>query len=148
MQFGWINAFGAGVVAFILLPNILYAIKYKGEKNLCTNKFMNVLEQIGRYGCIIFMWLPLFVWKFGFRSVSEMLIYVLGNAGLIIAYFTVFALYFKEKTPARAVTLAVLPVCIFLLSGVMLRHPLLAGFAVLFAVGHIYVTVKNFKEKE
>lgn len=33
--------------------------------------------------------------------------------------------------------------CIFLMSGLMLRHWLLTGFAVLFAVGHIYVTEKN-----
>ena len=39
--------------------------------------------------------------------------------------------------------LAVLPACMFLLSGVLLRHWLLAGFAVVFAVGHIFVTKKN-----
>ena len=39
--------------------------------------------------------------------------------------------------------LAVLPSCIFLLSGILLRHWLLVGFAVLFAIGHIYVTLKN-----
>ena len=39
--------------------------------------------------------------------------------------------------------LAVLPACLFLLSGLTLRHWLLVGFAALFAVGHIYVTKKN-----
>lgn len=40
---------------------------------------MNLIEQIGRYACIIFMWLPLLVWKFGFAIVSELLIYLAGN---------------------------------------------------------------------
>ena len=35
MEFGWINLFGAIIVAIILIPNIIYAIKNKDEKNLC-----------------------------------------------------------------------------------------------------------------
>ncbi|MGI6742447.1 MAG: hypothetical protein ACOX4O_02175 [Eubacteriales bacterium] len=145
MEFGWINLFGAVIVVIILIPNIIYAIKNKGEKNLCTNKAMNIIEQIGRYACIILMWLPLFVWKFGFAHVFEMLLYFIGNGALLFVYLFVFALYFGKKTKGRAIILAVLPACIFLLSGLLLRHLLLAGFAILFAIGHIYVTVHNFK---
>lgn len=145
MEFGWINLFGAVIVVIILIPNIIYAIKNKGEKNLCTNKTMNIIEQIGRYACIILMWLPLFVWKFGFASVAEMLLYFIGNGTLLFVYLFVFALYFRKKTKGRAIILAVLPACIFLLNGLLLRHWLLAGFAILFAIGHIYVTKKNLE---
>lgn len=143
MKFGFINLCGAIAVAVMLIPNIVYALKYRDEKNLCTNKAMNVAEQIGRFGCIILMWLPLLVWKFGFASVPEALVYFAGNASLLIAYLAVFGVYFRKKTKGRAIALAVLPACIFLLSGLTLRHWLLVGFAALFAVGHIYVTVKN-----
>ena len=143
MEFGWINLFGAIIVAIILIPNIIYAIKNKDEKNLCKNKAMNIIEQTGRYACIILMWLPLFVRKFGFASVFEMLLYFIGNGALLFVYLFVFALYFGKKTNGRAMILAVLPACIFLLSGLLLRHWLLAGFAILFAIGHIYVTKKN-----
>ena len=143
MEFGWINVFGAVIVVLMLIPNIVYAIQNKGEKNLCTNRFMNVVEQIGRYACIVLMWLPLFVWKFGFASVLEMVLYMACNGMLLAAYWIAFADYMKRKTARLALVLAVLPVCIFLLSGILLRHWLLAGFAVLFAVGHIYVTYKN-----
>jgi hypothetical protein len=74
MEFGWINVFGAVIVVLLLIPNIVYAIKNKGEKNLCANRFMNVVEQIGRYACIVLMWLPLLVWKFGFASVLDMML--------------------------------------------------------------------------
>ena len=59
------------------------------------------------------------------------------------AYLIVFALYLRKKTAGRAMVLAILPACIFLLSGLLLRHWLLVGFALLFAVAHIYVTKKN-----
>ena len=79
MEFGWINVFGAVIVVLMLIPNIVYAIKNKGEKNLCTNRFMNVVEQVGRYACIVLMWLPLLVWKFGFASVLDMMLYMACN---------------------------------------------------------------------
>ena len=146
MEFGWINVFGAVIVILILIPNIIWALKNKGEKNLCTNKIMNLIEQIGRYGCIILMWLPVYVWKFGFPSVFEMILFIVGNGLLISVYWIVFAVYMKKKNAKLALTLAVLPACIFLLSGILLRHWLLVGSAVLFAVGHIFVTYKNAEQ--
>lgn len=143
MEFGWINIFGAGFVILLLIPNILYAIRNKGEKNLCTNQTMNRMEQVGRYACIILMWLPLLVWKFGFNSLFEMFLYLIGNSLMLVAYWIVFAMYLKEKTRRRALSLAALPACIFLLSGLLLRHWLLVGLSILFAIGHIYVTKKN-----
>ena len=143
MVFGWINVFGAAVVVLMLIPNIVCAIRNRDEKNLCTDRFMNVIEQIGRYACIVLMWLPLLRWKFGFAGVSEMLVYLAGNGALLIAYWIVFFLHMRKKSRATALTLAILPSCIFLLSGILLRHWLLVGFAVLFAIGHIYVTLKN-----
>ena len=148
MKFGWINVFGAVVVVLMLIPNIVYAIKNKDEKNLCTNRLMNVLEQIGRYACIVLMWLPLLVWKFGFQSAFEMLLYLFGNGALLLAYWIVFFRHMRKRSAAKALTLAVLPSCIFLMSGILLRHWLLTGFAVLFATGHIYVTLKNAQAQQ
>ena len=143
MEFGWINVFGAVIVVLMLIPNIVYAIKNKGEQNLCTNRFMNVVEQVGRYACIALMCLPLLVWKFGFASVLDMMLYMACNGLLLAAYWITFAFYMKRRSVRLALVLAVLPACIFLLSGILLQHWLLAGFAVVFAIGHIYVTYKN-----
>ena len=143
MKFGWINLFGAVIVIIMLMPNIIYAVRNKNQKNLCKNKFMNLIEQVGRYACIVLMWLPLLVWEFGFAGVTEMIIYLAGNGIMLAVYITVFIFYLNKKTGKRAMILAVLPACIFLLSGILLRHWLLVGFAVVFAVGHCYVTKKN-----
>ena len=98
MEFGWINVFGAIIVILMLIPNIVYAIKNKDETNLCTNRFMNIIEQVGRYACIVFMWLPLIVWKFGFASVFEMVLYLACNGTLLAAYWISFAVYMKHRT--------------------------------------------------
>lgn len=148
MGFGWINGVGAAIVILMLIPNIVYAIKNKDEKNLCKNKFMNIIEQTGRYACIVLMWLPLLVWEFGFASAFEAVLYLAGNGTLLLAYWIAFAVYFKRKTVALSLTLAVIPACIFLLSGILLRHWLLIGFAALFAVGHIFVTYDNARQNE
>ena len=148
MKFGWINIFGAVVVVLMLIPNIVYAIRYRDEKNLCTNRLMNLIEQVGRYACIVLMWLPLLVWKFGFQSVFEMLLYLFGNGALLLAYWIVFFRHMRKRSAAKALTLAVLPSCIFLMSGILLRHWLLVGFAVLFATGHIFVTLKNAQAQQ
>ena len=143
MSFGWINVFGAIIVVLMLVPNVVYALKNRGEENRCTNRWMNLLEQIGRYGCIAFMWFPLLVGKFSFRSVPEMTLYLGGNGALLAVYWFVYARYLRERTRRRALTLAVVPACIFLMSGLLLRHWLLVIFALFFAVGHIYVTTQN-----
>ena len=116
MEFGWINLFGGIFVILMLIPNIVYAVKNKDEKNLCTNKFMNIIEQIGRYACIVLMWFPLLVWKFGFSTSTEMVIYMLSNALLLIAYWILFAIYMKKKNMGLALSLAIIPSCIFLFS--------------------------------
>ena len=143
MSFGWINVFGAIIVVLMLVPNVVYALKNRGEENRCTNRWMNLLEQIGRYGCIAFMWFPLLVGKFSFRSVPEMTLYLGGIGALLAVYWFVYARYLRERTRRRALTLAVVPACIFLMSGLLLRHWLLVVFALFFAVGHIYVTTQN-----
>ena len=76
-------------------------------------------------------------------SKTDLSRYLAGNGVFLAAYWIVFARYFKEKNAKRALILAILPSFIFFMSGLLLRHWLLTGFAVLFAVGHIYVTEKN-----
>ena len=147
MEFGWINGIGALIVILMLVPNIVYAIKNKDEKNLCTNRFMNIIEQIGRYACVVLMWFPLLVWIFDFVGNVEMVLYLAGNGILLASYWIAFGIYMKRTTRGLALALAIIPTCMFLISGILLRHWLLVGFAVVFAVGHIYVTLKNIDKR-
>ena len=141
--FGWLNLFGLILVVLLLIPNIIYAVKTKNQPNRCTNKVMNVLEQVGRYGCMFFMVFPIGIAEMGFPSVGAFLVYVFGNAVLLIAYWAIWMLYFHKQTDWEQIALAVLPTCLFLLSGITMRHDLLILFGIIFGIGHIYVTSRN-----
>jgi len=139
----WLNIFGLIQVVLILIPNIIYALKFKNQKNACTNKAMNMIEQIGRYSCMIFMVINVGLTEFGFGRIGQFLIYFLGNIVLLLAYWLIWVLYFIKQTPWKSMALAIIPVCIFLICGIALQHWLLVISAVIFGVGHIYVTVQN-----
>lgn len=68
------------------------------------------------------------------------------NGALLLAYLVVWTFCFKRKSLKKAIVLAILPACIFLLSGLLLRHWLLVAFAVLFGIGHISITEINHQE--
>ena len=138
-----INIFGLIIVILILVPNIIYAIKVKDPENKCQNKFMNILEQIGRYGCMFLMAFNIGIAEFGFKSVGMILTYLFGNGILLISYWVIWALYFKRPVYWEQIALAVIPTIIFLLSGITMLHILLIIFGIIFGVGHIYVTHQN-----
>lgn len=142
---GWINIFGLCIVIGILIPNIIYAIKFRNIENKCTNKAMNIAEQIGRYGCMLLLILNIGKEEFSFFAVMAFLVYLIGNAVLVFGYWVVWVLYFLKQSRWKSMALAIIPTFIFLLSGITLQHILLIIAAVIFGVGHIYVTWQNVK---
>ena len=68
MGISWLNIWGLIIVALLLIPNIIYAVKQKNRENKCTNKCMNILEQIGRYGSMFLMVFNIGLAEFGFSS--------------------------------------------------------------------------------
>jgi len=147
MQFGWINLIGALIVISMMIPNLIYARKRTFENSAAIPKWIVISEQIGRYASLVLMVLPLGVWKFRFPSVFALLCYLLLNGILLTCYLLVWRCYFKKETRCRAIILAILPVGIFLISGICLRHRLLVFASILFAVGHITVTCWNHSDQ-
>ena len=48
----WFNVFGLIFIVVIMIPNIVFAIKCKdGFDNKGNNKYVEVMEQVGRFGC-------------------------------------------------------------------------------------------------
>lgn len=140
MEFNPINIFGGVIVALMLIPNIVYAVRFRGAENKCTSRVLNALEQVGRYASMALMVLPLGVWEFGFASVAGMLVYLLGNGALLLSYYILWAVWFRRQSAGVSMALAVVPTLILLLSAFALRHWLLAVAAAAFGVGHIGVT--------
>lgn len=141
MFFSIFHLFCAGTVVLLLIPNLIYALRHKGGGISCGNRAINILEQIGRFGCMIFMVVPLGVkgGGLGFYSVETFMIWAAGTALLLLAYYVCWALFAWRPGRRLALALAMLPCGIFLLSAVLLRHWVLALFAGLFTGTHLYI---------
>lgn len=147
-KLGWgpVNEFNLIIIALILLPNIIYAIKFRGIKNQCKNKSINIIEQITRYLAMLFMLISDNEDGFGFLSPASFILYAFGNAILLLAYWFTWIFYFKKTNFSRSIALAVIPTLIFLLCGITLNNILLIISSVIFGMAHIYVTYQNAKE--
>lgn len=140
----WFNGYGLVFMAVILIPNIVFAVRCKdGFDNAWKNKCVEVLEQIGRFGCFIFMVFNIPGMWFGFWFRGALVTYVVVDAVLLAAYCLIWIVCFRRSSVFRALALSVIPSALFLFSGVMLRSVLLLVAAVLFAPCHILLSYKN-----
>lgn len=142
----WLNIFGLLFIIIIMIPNIIYAMKCKdGFANKWQNKTVELMEQIGRFGCFGFMIINIPGTWFGWWSDEAFAVYLLINTLLVLAYCIIWIICFKKNTVFRALALSVLPSIVFLFSGIMSRSVLLIISAVIFAPCHISISYKNAK---
>ena len=142
----WINIFGLVFIAIIMIPNIVFAIKCKdGFENKWNNKSVEIVEQIGRFGCFGFMVINFPGTWFGWWSDNAFSIYLIVNMVLIILYCGIWMICFRKNTVFRALALSIIPSVIFLFSGIMSRSILLIITSLLFAPAHILISYKNAK---
>lgn len=141
MIFSIFNLFCAGIVVLLLIPNLIYALRHRGGGISSSNRAINLLEQIGRFGCMIFMVVPLGVkgGGLGFYSVEGLIIWGVGIMLLLLAYYACWAFFAWRPGRRLALALAVIPCGVFLLSAVLLRHWVLAVFAGIFTGTHLYI---------
>ncbi len=140
----WFNYYGLAIVAIILIPNFVYAIKHKESfKNYYSNKFIEVLEQVGRYGCIALMIFNIPYTYFNFWFGSSLIIYLTVNGVLLIAYLVSWIVLWNSNGKVKALLLSVLPSAIFIFSGVILASIPLIVFSVIFTVNHLVLSCKN-----
>lgn len=141
---GQINIFGLVFMIIIMIPNVIFALKCKdGFENRWENKAVEVLEQIGRYGCFAFMVINIPKTWFGWASDEAFALYLIVDAVLVTAYCVIWAVCFKKNSVFRALSLSIIPSVIFLFSGIMSRSVLLMISAVIFAPCHILISYKN-----
>ena len=122
---GWINVFGLFFVLIIMIPNIVFAIKCKdGFENKWSNKLVEIIEQIGRFGCLGFMMINIPGTWFGWWSDEALAIYLITDTLLVIIYCAIWIVCFRKNSVFRALTLSIIP-------------------SVLFAPSHILISYKN-----
>lgn len=139
----WFNYYGLVIMAIIMVPNIIYAVKNKNNSNSgYNNKAVVILEQIGRYGCFVLMIFNIPYTYFNFWFDYGLIVYLSVNGGLCLLYLIFWAICWKRQDTLKALSLSVLPSCIFLFSGVVLANIPLIIFAVIFSVNHILISYK------
>ncbi len=142
----WFNIYGLIFVAVIMIPNIIFAVKCKdGFENKWKNKPVEIIEQIGRFGCFGFMIINIPGTCFGWRSDEAFAVYLIVDVILVAIYCAVWIVCFKKSGIFRALALSIIPSVLFLFSGIMSRSILLIISSALFAPSHILISNKNAK---
>ena len=142
----WINIFGTAFIVIIMVPNIIYALKCRESfENKWNNKGVEIVEQIGRFGCFGFMVINIPGTWFGWWSDEAFAIYLIANSVLIILYCAIWIICFRKNTIFKAMALSIIPSIIFIFSGIMIRSVLLIVASLLFAPAHILISYKNVK---
>ena len=139
--------YGLVIVLIMLVPNVVFALFNRdGFENPWRNKTVEILEQIGRFGCMIFMFIV--IPEISFPSDESFALYIIVNMSLLLLYCLLWIVFFKRNNMARAVSLSVIPSVIFLFSGIISGNIPLIIAAVIFSPCHILISVKNVTEKE
>lgn len=141
----YFNLYGIPVIAIILIPNIIFAIIDKEEKTdtMPLNRGLKAFEQIGRITVIFFMICSFGIIGDGFLSQYMRNFWIITTAFLLVLYIVCFVFYYRSRAHALAMALAIVPSVIFILTGLLEQDPPLLMFAIIFAIGHIYVTSKT-----
>jgi hypothetical protein len=144
---GWFNIFGLVFIVVIMIPNIVFAIKCKEAfENKWSNKVVELLEQIGRFGCFGFMIFNVPGTWFGWWSDEAFAIYLIVDSLLIVLYCIIWVICWKKNNVFRALALSIIPAVVFMFSAVMSRSILLIIASMLFAPTHIMISYKNVKD--
>ena len=148
----YLNFFGLILMILIMIPNIIYAIKYKGDFGKLPQtklwKILEVFEQIGRYVCFACMIFNIPGTCFGFASGYLFSTYLIVDFVLVFAYCIIWIFWFRKNNLFRAVALSVLPSFVFFFSGILSRSLLLTFSALIFAPCHIAISVKGCNIKK
>lgn len=145
----WFNFIGLIFVAVILIPNIIFAAKNKdGFQNFYQNKFVEIFEQIGRFGCFITMFFTPPFLNLGFKINEAKTAYIITGAVLVALYCLGWIVFGKENSVRKSLALSIIPSVLFLESGLLsLNFPLII-LSLIFAPCHIIISYKNAKATE
>lgn len=140
----WFNIYGFAAILLIMVPNVLFAVKNKdGFANKPCAKYVEVIEQIGRFGCFGFMIFNIPYTYFGWWFNGAFTVYIVALFGFTAVYCAIWAVFFKKNCLFRALALSIIPSVIFIFCGITILSVPLIIAAVLFAPSHIYISYIN-----
>ena len=129
-----------------MIRNVVFATRSKDEfANNYRNKTVELVEQIGRFGCFGFMIFNITGTWFGWASNESFALYLILDALLVALYCILWIVCWKKNGMFKALALSIIPSAVFLISGIMSRSILLIVAALLFAPAHIFISYQNAK---
>ena len=142
----WFNPFGLVFITIIMIPNVVFAIRCKdGFAYNYRNKTVELVEQIGRFGCFGFMIFNIPGTWFGWASNESFALYLILDTLLVTLYCILWIVCWKKNSVFKALALSIIPSVVFLISGITSRSVLLPIAALLFAPAHIFISYRNTK---
>ena len=135
---------GLALLLVILAPNLLFALTHReGFANAVSRPRLERWEQAGRFGSLAFLvlrlpFLPGGAWFSGGETLSLGL-----SAALAGLYCLGWALFWREDSLRKSLTLSILPSLLFLERGILTGNWPLTLFALLFAPCHIALSAGN-----
>lgn len=142
------NYYGLIILIIMMIPNIISGIKQKENFiNLYHNRVIETLEQIGRFSCFALMIINIPYTYFNFFFDNALYVYLGVNGLLLIIYILGWIITWNKYPLLKAYLLSMVPSLIFIFSGIMLLNIPLIVCAMIFALGHITLSVKNAKLK-
>ncbi len=140
----WLNVYGILIVVIIMIPNIILArTNPEAFSNPWHNRFIEAIEQAGRFGCMGFMVFNIPGICFALPLGERTGIYLAVNGILLVVYLLGWVIFSNKDTVAKALLLSAVPTLIFLFSGICILSLPLIICAVIFGIGHITLSVKN-----
>lgn len=139
----WFNYIGLIIIILIMIPNIIYfKINPSGFNNIYKNKYVELFEQIGRYGCFILMIFNIPYTYFNFWFNNALIIYIVVNLVLVILYLLGW-IFCNKHFILRAYLLSIIPSIIFIFCGIMILYIPLIILSIIFSICHITISLKN-----
>lgn len=141
---GVFNYYGLIAVITILVPDLMWAISKKGAfTEYYNNRFVSVLEQIGRFGCFVTMIVNIPYTYFGYFFEYGNLVYLLFSGIVVCVYLIGWIAKGEKEGVGYALWLSIAPSVLFLVDGILILSIPLIVFAVIFAPCHIIISYKN-----
>ena len=99
----WFNYYGLIFMSLVMIPNIIFAIKNKNNiQNQYQNKLVEVIEQIGRYGCVVFMIFNIPFTYFNFWFDFALIVYLSVNGTLCFVYIVFWMICWNKNNLFKA----------------------------------------------
>lgn len=143
MQF--FNLYGVPVIVILFIVWMIFRNidkKYKPPTD-SVNRGLKAFEQIGGFAVIFLMVCGFGIQGDGFLSDTMKIFWIVSMVFLLLLHILSCIMFYRSRNHTLHMMTAIFPSIIFILTGLLEQDPPLLLFAIVFAIGKIYMTSKS-----